>query len=422
MKLIDLLAEANTEDLERIAHEHARPESVLSRPVLLQTIESVIKSYRFVQEFLFNRQPPTFAMMMLLLDAPSLSVGASGFREAALAETDRIGRAIESGEILRRDEQLRVYRRVLYQARSNDLQIDASEWSILGVLRQELEISQVEHFLIEHHPDLREFWKQDEAFVREFLALRSAGIIFVRDGQALIPEDLALLARRVLGVEMSRPCVRRVFEHLPGQDLYEALSRISAPTSGSKDERVERLVAHMVQPKGVLRHVSVETLRKICRDIGAAVSGSKDELVDRIASHVEAGRDLDPESLPPPAPVEEARSLTEAQFASLFSVLRGHQLAGILATFELRRFGTKELQIQLLWGSHRAEMSLLGCLSNAELESILQRLELKISGAKAERIARLIEYFATDEAAGLDSSVRPHGGRAEADEPLQNLR
>jgi hypothetical protein len=190
-------------------------------PQLLGTMEGVLRSHRFLQEFLVNRQPPTFAIVTLLLDAPEYSLPTTGFRDLVLRETARLCDAIDSREILARDDQLRVYRRTLYQARGNDLLIDSSEAALLGVLRQELDVSQAEHFLLEHHRDLREFWRQDEAFMRELNALRSAGIVYVRDGKTLLPDDLAPVIRNVLGLDMASAAARRLYGHLSNQDLHE---------------------------------------------------------------------------------------------------------------------------------------------------------------------------------------------------------
>src|SRR5258708_7488242 len=109
------------EDLERLAHEHARADEPTPPSQLLGTIEGVLRSHRFLQEFLLNRQPPAFAIVTLLLDAPEFALPTSGFRDLVLRETGRLCDAIDSREILARDDQLRVYRRTLYQARSNDL-------------------------------------------------------------------------------------------------------------------------------------------------------------------------------------------------------------------------------------------------------------------------------------------------------------
>ncbi len=395
MKLADLLAEMEREEVERLAHEHARADEQMPHAQLLATIEGVLRSHRFLQDFFVNRQPPTFAIVTLLLDAPGYELPLSGFRELVTEETMRHCTAIDAGEVLARDEQLRVYRKVLYQARSNDLLIDDSEAAILGVLRQELDIAQVEHFLIEHHSDLREFWRRDEAFVREMHALRSAGIVHARDGKVVLPEDLVRGVQLVLGIDMPRPCARRLFNHLSNVELHDALVAVDAPSSGSKEERIDRLLAHMTQPRTVLRLRStpVEHLREICRDVGASSSGAKDEVVDRLVTHFAAGRDLRRETEPPPAVIQEPRQLDEDRFTTLFVRLRGHELGAILGEFELRRWGPKEQQVRTLWTSHRSEETLLGALSNPDLESILRRLELKVSGPKPERIRRIIDHF-----------------------------
>lgn len=396
MRLADLLAETSIDDLERLAHEHARADEHIARPQLLATIEGVLRSHRFLHEFLINRQPPTFAIVTLLLDSPDYSLPTTGFREAVLAETNRLCQAIDSRAILARDDQLRVYRRVLYQARSNDGMIDTIEAAILGVLRQELEIPQVEHYLIEHHRELREFWRQDEAFVRELHELRSAGLVYVRDGKTLLPEDLAQVIRNVLGVDMSATAARRLYGYLSNAELHDALAAIDAPTSGSKEERIERLVAHMTQPRVILRlrTVGLERLREICKEIATNVSGAKDELVDRIVTHVAAGRDIHREPEPPP-PIDEPRRLSEERFAHLFSRMRGHELAAMLSQFELRRWGTKEAQVRTLWDAHRSEETLLSVLSSGDLEAVLKRLDLKTAGSKVDRTQRLVAHFET---------------------------
>lgn len=401
MRLTDLLADCNTEELERLAHEHARADDQGSRAQLLSTIEGVLRSHRFLQDLLLNLQPPSFAIITLLLDAPAFTLPTTGFREIVLAETNRLCAALDAREILARDEQLRIYRRVLYQARSNDAQIDSSEGAILGVLRQELDISQVEHFLIEHHSDLREFWRQDGAFARELHALRSAGLVYVREGNTLLAEDLAPIIRGVLGIDMSSDAARRLYSHLSSQELYDALCGIQAPTSGNKDERIERLVAHMAQPRTILRSrsVSLEKLREVCKDVGAAVSGTKDELVNRIVMHVAAGRDLSNEPEAPPAIVEE-RALSQERFTLLFSCLRAYDLTALLEQFELRRSGSKDVQVAALWEAQRAETTLLNALTSSDLEVLLKRQELRTNGSKAERIRRLVEHFTR-----LDSPV-----------------
>jgi hypothetical protein len=395
MKLIDLLAHTSDEELERLAHEHAHASEKLSRAHLLSTIEGVLRSHRFLHEYLFNRHPPTFAILTTLLDAENYASPAVGFKDLVNAETKRLTELVAKGEVLARDDQLRVYRRVLYQALSNDNQIDPSEASLLAVLRNELEVTPSDHFLICHHPELSEYWDQPEAFIRELHALRSAGVVFVRDGLTVLPEDVAQVVRHVIGVEVPRLAMRRFFKYLTNAELGNALQEAGAPSGGAKDERIERLVTHLVQPRTVMRQkgFTLERLRELCDNVGARTSGNKDELVDRIVTHVAAGRDIVSAPEPPP-PIEEDRMLTEERFTCLFAQLRGHELLAILGEFELRKSGTKETLARTLWLAHRAESSLLEVLSNGELEKILVRLDLRTTGNKSERIARLVDHFA----------------------------
>ncbi|HEY4243189.1 MAG TPA: SAP domain-containing protein [Kofleriaceae bacterium] len=396
MRLTELLADLPHDTLVRLAKDDAHAEEVLGDAQLRATIESVLRSHRFLQDFIFNRQPPTFAILALLLEAEGYSLARSDLPSLVQAETTRICVAVDGGLIVGRDDQLRVYRRVLHQARSNDYQIDNIEASILMVLREELNITQTEHFLIEHHSDLREFWRTPGLFEREFDALVAAGVIFARDGRALLPIDQVGVVRRVIGLDMSRDDAKRLYGYLSSGELHDALAAVALPTSGNKDDRIARLISNMVQPRAVLlmRHIGIERLKELCRDLGAAVSGAKEDLVGRLIEYIGANKDLAEDPAPLSTIVEE-RALDRERFGLLFDCLRAHDLTSLLVEFELRRSGTKETQIQTLWDAARSETSLLQGLASADLEQLLRRAGLKTNGSKSERIARVIANFAS---------------------------
>lgn len=393
MRLGQILAALPDNELDRLAREHVHTQDHLSRPQLCNFLESAIRSYSFVNEFVTNRQPPTFAILTLLLEAPENGLPAIAFQEAVLNETKRIGDLVESGEILARDDGLRLYRRLLYEARRNDLDLNSSEAALLRVVRQETGIAQVEHFLLEHHPDLREFWEKDGAFLHEQNALRSAGLVFALDGNLLIADDVAPAIRQTLGVEMPRQSARRLFEHLAGRELSDALAAAGSRTAGSKEARLDRLLVEWIQPRDVLRTVGLPTLKEICRDSGAAITGNKDDLIERIVTHFAQGKDQEEEPPEPSRPMEN-RSLGEARFRALFGALTGQELSDILRRFgDLRQSGTKSVKISTLWEAHLAEETLLAELMNRDLEAILIRLGLRLGGSKSDRIGRIIEHF-----------------------------
>jgi hypothetical protein len=392
--------------------EHVRTDEKLARPQLCSFLEGALRSYRFVHDFITNRQPPTFGLLMLLLDTPGFEVPVDGFRERVLTETRRLAELIDTGELLARDDQLHLYRSALYEARRNDLDVNTSETALLGLLRRECGIAQVEHFLIEHHQELREFWDKDDCFEHEENALRSVGLIFVHNARVLIPEDVVSAIWQTLGVDMPTDSARRLFGHLSSGELGTALEVGGSRTSGTKEARLERLLVARIQPRAVLRTVSLTTLKDICRATGASVSGSKEELVERIIEHFAHRKDQREEQ-----PVEprrrETRRLARERFETLFSVLLQQELTDILRRFpDLRQTGTKEVRIGILWEAHLAERTFLGELMNRDLENILHRLGLRLGGSKGDRIERIISHFA---GSAPNSTVHAHGNVLQAE-------
>ena len=393
MRLAALLSEMPDTDLERLAIEHARTDHKLPRPQLCNFLEGALRSFRFVHAFIANRQPPTFSILTLLLESPGYERPIGGFRDAVMMETKRLVDLIERGDILARHGQLHLYRRALYEARRNDLDVNSSQAAILAVLRREQGIAQVEHFLIEYHRDFRDFWDREQCYEHEDKALRCAGIIFQSNGKLVIPEEVAPAVWQALGIDMATESARRLFGYLSNAELADVLQSAGSRTSGSKEQRLERIILEHIQPRIALNSVALVTLKNICRATDASSSGNKDELIERIIGHFAQGRDQREEE-PPEARVAEARRLTLSQFETLFGALLQQELSDILRRqTELRQTGTKETRIRTLWEAQLSEVTLLGELMNRQLEDILHRLGLRLSGSKGARIERVIDHF-----------------------------
>jgi hypothetical protein len=393
MRLAALLAEQSDVDLQRLAIEHVRTDEKLGRPQLCNFLEGALRSFSFVSSFIVNRQPPTFAILTLLLESQGYERPVIGFKEAVVHETERLVDLIERAELLARDSQIRLYRRSLYEARRNDLDVNASEAALLAVIRREQKISQVEHFLIEHHKDFHEFWNREGSFAQEVNALRYAGIIFLVNDRVMIPEEVAPAVWQTLGLDMPIESARRLFGYLSNSELADVLEAAGARVSGTKEQRLERLVMERIQPHVALHMVGLQTLKEICRATEASTSGNKDELITRIIGHFAQGRDqIEPDTVVVRIP--ESRKLQREQFETLFGALQHQELSDILRQqSELRQTGTKEMRIHTLWDAHLSEKTLLSELTNRQLEEILQRLGLKISGAKNARIERIVMHF-----------------------------
>jgi len=407
MRLAALLAQLPSDQLDRLVERHVGHEGTISRASLCSTLEGVLRSYSFVRNFIIDRQPPAFTILELLLDAEDHALALSGFREIVMDRTRVLAERVVSGEVVGREDHLRLYRRVFTEARRSDLTLDPSETAILGVLRHELGIRQVEHFLIEHHTDLQQFWNTGDAFLREMDALRSSGLVFAWEGTLALAEEVVPLVRQCIGIEMATADRQRLYERLAGAVLNAALGESGLRTSGSKDEKLLRVLEAYIQPSEVLRHVHIGGLRDLCRDLNCSVSGSKDDLVDRLVQHFQRRIDLQaPSDIPPPPPPEPKR-LDDARFRMLFDALKSDDLTDVLAGIDSPRItGTKDQKVLLLWQSRFAETTLLSHLTNRSLEELLGVFDLKVGGAKRERIDRVVDYVAKFELASSETEQR----------------
>jgi hypothetical protein len=393
MRLAALLADQSDADLQRLAMEHVRTDEKLARPQLCNFLEGALRSFSFVSSFVVNRQPPTFSILTSLLESPGYERPVIGFKEVVMNDTGRLVEQIEQDELLARDRQLHLYRRSLYEARRNDLDINASEAVLLAVLRREQKISQVEHFLIEHHKDFHEFWNRDGNFAQEISALRYAGIIFLVNDRVLIPEEVALAVWQTLGLDMSSESARRLLGYLSNSELAEILEAAGARVSGTKEQRLDRILLERIQPRVALQTVGLQTLKDICRATEAPSTGNKDELIARVIGHFAQGRDQREEDTIE-VRMPELRRLQSGQFEMLFGVLQHQELSDILRRQpDLRQAGTKETKIRTLWEAQLSEQTFLAGLTNRQLEEVLQRVGLRISGAKNARMERLVAHF-----------------------------
>lgn len=418
MRLAQLLASLSEERLQRIAQEHIRADEGLSQAQLCNRLESAIRSSRFLADFLINRSPPTFALVSALLDSGGYSMEANQLRTSALAETDKICSQLDAGEILQRDDTLRIYRRLLFEARRADADINVSEASLLAVYRSEHEISQVAHFLVEHHQDLREFWKRDGSYEFELGALSLAGVLFEVEGRIVLPEELASGVMAALGLDMTTEATRRVLDHVSGMDMAAILDRQKVRSSGSKTERAERILDERIQARAILSEVGIIEMRDICRKTGVASSGLKDELIERLVAHFASGNDLVADA-PPPAPLKEPRRLDEHQFQLLFGALKNQELIDILRRREgLKQTGSKDQRIATLWAAHISEENLLSELMNRDLEDVLQRIGLRLAGSKPERIERLISHFGGQASPHVGEAAKVPGQNTPSDEAV----
>jgi hypothetical protein len=402
MRLLELLQSLDDDVLNELNQEHLGGDGVESREDVCANLERELRSPNHVRATVMNLQPPGFCILNHLLDAEDFSVPFASLKEQVMEESLMLAARVSSGDLAGGDRDRDVYRKVLVEARRSDLELDPSEIKLLNILRMSLRIRTVEHFLMEHHEDFHAFWRTDHAFLDVMRTMRGRGLAFMAEGNLRLPEDLVPTIRQVLGLEGSLGSRKRLFERMVLEDLRRALEGVGLKLGGSKDERVQRLLDHYIQPREALEHVALPELRDICRDANIVHTGAnKDVLVERIAQHFASGWDVRTPPPPPPPPPPEPRELSPEAFTALFESLRSEDLSDMLTGIEASRVtGSKEQKVALLRETRFSEASLLLHLDAKQLEGILAKRRLKLAGSKRDRIARLLADVAGSTASG----------------------
>jgi SAP domain len=356
-------------------------------------LENVLRSTGHVEHLIVAQRPPVLALLITLLETEARAGSRGDLRREALALAERWTRLVTDGEICGGADRCQLYRRLLAAAWGNDLRIDASESHLLGLLRHELGMTKVEHFLISHHREITSvFGHGDDGFDALVDALCAGGVLYEVGDSLQLPDELVANVRRALGVRTSMAAMRRLLQHLGNDELKAALERHHLRLSGAKPERIERLVDALAPIDVTLDVAHVNDLKDLARRFGMTVGGSKDQLIERIVDYFDRDRDLASLDEAPPEIVAESKALSESAFGRLFDGFTVQQRRELLQESDLPFGGAKTKQIETLWASPYSEATLLRRFSAAELEAALEKLGLDRRGNKEERASRLIAH------------------------------
>ncbi|MBS1663967.1 MAG: DUF2791 family P-loop domain-containing protein [Bacteroidetes bacterium] len=86
--------------------------------------------------------------------------------------------------------------------------------------------------------------------------------------------------------EMNGEIYEKVLSSLTGQQLYDILYQIGSMTSGSKEDKVRRILDSYLSERSALNYLRKEDLTQLCRKFALPVSGSKQELIDRLLDYI----------------------------------------------------------------------------------------------------------------------------------------
>lgn len=401
MELKEILQSYSEEAIDDLAQDKVDEVSSLRLPreVLLQEVVAALSSLSYVAKVLAPIRPPAFAFLKLLMDAPGHRSPVEGFRDKVLESADDLTRRARDGRGLSRRKQYELYLRMLHAAWEDEGYVDRSEALLLSALRRELGIWMREHLLLEYHPSVRPIWDGPSSYGQVRNALLSKGLVLIHEGDYVLADEVCRQIRSAWEIELEDDDYRRLLAKLTGQQLRQALEAADLPLSGSKEKRIERLVAGLVPPREVLDSLHITEVQDLCRSCGLSPRGHKGERIGALIDHFDAREDLrEPDEDEPEAAAQyaepEPRDLTDEQLLVLLGQLTGDLLYDILEKRDLRRSGPKADRIKRLTACSWSERTLLGDLRNRDLADLCRKLDVPVSGVKAERIDRLVEWAA----------------------------
>jgi hypothetical protein len=368
----------------------------LPRSVLIQEIAAALNSQSYVANALAPCRPPTYAFLTLILEAPDHKQPAEGYKHKVLELADTLAHETAGRKRLSGEKDYKLYMRILANAWESEAHVDRSEALLLEALRDELGIWTTEHLLLEHHPDIRPLWDSETAFENVRNHLLTTGIVLVHDDHFVIADEVCFQVRRAWGIELVADAYRRLLDQLTNVQLKEALEQNDLHISGSKEDRVERLLAGFVPPSVVLNTLHINDIKDLCRKLDLPVSLAKADLIEATIELFDTNADRalakETNQEPPPEPEPEDRAIDEDAFVMVLNNLNLDQLCDILVGSNLAKSGSKPVRIQRIVDSPYSERNLLGHLRGADLKSLCSRFGIPISGVKDERIDRILSW------------------------------
>lgn len=101
-----------------------------------------------------------------------------------------------------------------------------------------------------------------------------------------VPEEKSELPIEPEVREMNIDSYVKVLMSLTGQQLYDILYQASLMTSGTKDDKVKRILQSPWSERSMFNRLRKEDIALLCRRFSLQVSGSKMELIDRLLDYV----------------------------------------------------------------------------------------------------------------------------------------
>ncbi|MBO8172363.1 MAG: SAP domain-containing protein [Bacillaceae bacterium] len=189
----------------------------------------------------------------------------------------------------------RIYTAVLKAAWNRDEDLNPHEVHILNVLRQELNLSKRDHYLLEsiigRFPQKGNKLHSHKQIDRSLKDLQSRGLVLrfkTDDVYYVIPEEISRTIRYSLGGELRNDAYQKMLSEFNVVDLKKVLNEFELITTGTKSELIERITKHNILPSSFLYVFSSSELTGFLRNLeGVKISGTKEEKIQNIIDYYE---------------------------------------------------------------------------------------------------------------------------------------
>jgi hypothetical protein len=266
-----------------------KDQEVLSSP------ENIEKRMQF-SGLSFKAKTLSFFLLEALLADEDYSLDERTIIDQVINYEKQIIKESKSPEIfkLKDPEAVRTYTTILEVALEDDV-ISDDEKKLLAKLRNHLGLSLRDHYQLQ--ATLKKFPKPnneihtEKEIKNELIELQKRGVVFYcnqcGDGATyLIPEEITDGVKSVLGIELSDNAYDLLLQKLTTEALRQILDANKLPLSGSKTERVERIIKADVLPSATLNALSNDELYELCKKLpGVNVSGTKPDKIQNIINH-----------------------------------------------------------------------------------------------------------------------------------------
>lgn len=291
---LDRILDSFTKDLGNFGEEEAR-EYIVENSEQLAKPENIERRLDMF-EVDHSSRVLIYFMLETILNSTDCALETRDLVERIRNREQELIAEAESEESLKYadDENIDILRTLLEVA-FEDEKISRDEYNLIERLRQKLDITRKQQRVVEAQldgfPQVGGELHTHSDVKKALKHLQYQGILFycnrAPDGRnVVLPQELEEGVKGMLSIELSENARELLWKNLQNSHLKKILEAQNLPTSGNKEAKTERLLSAETRPSEGLASLKSSELYEICDSLpGVVVSGTKDERIERIVSH-----------------------------------------------------------------------------------------------------------------------------------------